>query len=329
MFGSFRLFLAIMVALSHAGVRFGGLNPGVSAVVGFYLVSGYVMTGLLRRHYSTLDAAPRFYLDRALRLYPQYLAIAALTLLWLVLTGSRNDFLQHAPGAVDLFNNLLIVPLNYLFGATDRLVLIPPAWSLGAELQFYLLFPFILLPRAGRALILPLSLVLYLCAAWGAIESERYGYRLLPGVLFMFLLGSWLHDLHVARRSRAAAVLVIVAVLGAALLAAVLWRAGRLELPYNRETLLGLALGAPALHLLSRQRRRPWDEALGDLSYGVFLAHFLVLWTVLGRVENGRDIALFLGLSCLVAHATQRLVERPALALRRRLRRRPTPQPSP
>jgi peptidoglycan/LPS O-acetylase OafA/YrhL len=39
------------------------------------------MTGLLRRHYPTLTRAPRFYLDRVLRLYPQYLTIAALTLL--------------------------------------------------------------------------------------------------------------------------------------------------------------------------------------------------------------------------------------------------------
>lgn len=50
MLGVFRLALA----LSHVNVRIGGLNPGVIAVVCFYLISGYVMTGLLRSHYQGL-----------------------------------------------------------------------------------------------------------------------------------------------------------------------------------------------------------------------------------------------------------------------------------
>ena len=44
---------ALAVAASHVDYRIAGLNPGVSAVVGFYLISGYVMAGLLQRHYPT------------------------------------------------------------------------------------------------------------------------------------------------------------------------------------------------------------------------------------------------------------------------------------
>ena len=53
MLGSLRLLLALAVAASHVDYRIAGLNPGVSAVVGFYLISGYVMAGLLQRHYPT------------------------------------------------------------------------------------------------------------------------------------------------------------------------------------------------------------------------------------------------------------------------------------
>ena len=49
MLGSLRLLLALAVAASHVDYRIAGLNPGVSAVVGFYLISGYVMAGLLQR----------------------------------------------------------------------------------------------------------------------------------------------------------------------------------------------------------------------------------------------------------------------------------------
>ena len=72
MLGTLRLVLALMVVLSHAGVRVAGLNPGVIAVIGFYLISGYVMAGLIRRHYRQPAQAGAFYLDRAVRLLPQY-----------------------------------------------------------------------------------------------------------------------------------------------------------------------------------------------------------------------------------------------------------------
>jgi peptidoglycan/LPS O-acetylase OafA/YrhL len=79
--------------------------------------------------------------------------------------------------------------------------LIPPSWSLGAEIQFYAVVPWILL--AGlRAPALAASLAVYACALFGVLNPDWFAYRLLPGVLFMFLLGSWLYDFqHEAARS--------------------------------------------------------------------------------------------------------------------------------
>lgn len=72
--GRLRYFLAIMVVLSHTQVDFLGFAPGVTAVVSFFLISGYVMTLLIGRHYNSPDRIGLFYLDRAARLYPQFLA---------------------------------------------------------------------------------------------------------------------------------------------------------------------------------------------------------------------------------------------------------------
>ncbi len=323
MLGTYRLMLALLVALSHVGVSIAGLNPGVVAVVGFYLVSGYVMTGLLRAHYSRSGGVAAFYLDRILRLFPHYLAVAAITFAWFVLTGAHTEYLRIRPTIGNLVENALVVPLNfYMFNRSDEFTLIPPAWSLGAEIQFYVVIPLLLLP-AGRRLrltALGVSVGIYLFAASGIISSDFYGYRLLPGVLFMFLFGSFLYDTHQLdqRRANKLAVFVIIVTAG---IASLLHFAGKLALPYNSETMIGLVLGVVALQLLGNLRRRSIDDAIGNLSYGVFLNHFLVMWVFFdGRVVGLGATIGYLGASVLIAFLMYWSVERPILALRKALR---------
>jgi peptidoglycan/LPS O-acetylase OafA/YrhL len=322
MLGSLRLLLALAVAASHANLRLGGLNPGVVAVIGFYLISGYVMAGLIHRHYSHPSQASAFYLDRAIRLLPQYLFYAGLTLAWHLYTQTTTPFLSRSPSPGDLLNNLLIVPLNYyMFNGSDQYTLIPPAWSLGAEVQFYLLAPFLLLWPKRLLLVGLLSLGVYLAALSGFINSDWYGYRLLPGVLIFFLLGTWLQHLHQQRQvARALVFTAVVAGLAVGALG-LLYLNGTLRHPYNFETLLGLILGLGLLHALATRKRTRWDDLAGDISYGVFLNHFLIMWTLYPQgVADGQlpgFIALCLGLSWL----TQRYIERPLLRRRHTLRR--------
>jgi peptidoglycan/LPS O-acetylase OafA/YrhL len=319
MLGTIRFLLAIAVALSHANVRIAGLNPGVIAVVCFYLISGYVMTGLIRSHYFAAGRIGSFYLDRGLRILPQYLLICALTLAWYFNGQPHTTFLGHAPSAGDLLNNLAIAPLNYyMFNGSDSFTLIPPAWSLGAEVQFYLLIPLLLIWRL-RSAALVLGGCVFAAACWGAINSEVYGYRLLPGVLSFFLLGSIMFDLRENRRSAVLLGVTLLATLAGALLLA---QGGHLGLPYNRETLIGLALGLPLLFVFGRLPQHALDNRLGDLSYGVFLNHFLIQWTVTGVPTDAAGWALYLVSIIVLSAVTQWLVERPVLAWKRRLRKK-------
>lgn len=319
MLGSFRLILALLVALSHANFRIAELNPGVFSVVCFYLISGYVMTGLLRTHYATWRAIPAFYADRGLRLLPQYFALALLTLLWFYWSHQTTAFLQYRPGLTDLLANFVVVPLNYfMFNHTDQFTLIPPAWSLGAEIQFYLLMPLILLLRT-RWLIILLSLFVFGAAAWGKIHTDYYGYRLLPGVLIFFMVGSLLYDYreHPVQRK-----LVCVGALCAVLIGvAVLWLSGHLQLPYNRETLLGACIGIPALYFLGRLPQSSWDNRLGDLSYGVFLNHFFLQWSWIGVPQSPSQWLLYILATLGLSYLTQRWIERPVLLWRKKLRK--------
>lgn len=317
MLGTIRFFLAIVVALGHANVRIAGLNPGVMSVVFFYLISGYVMTSLIRTHYLSLARVPHFYLDRSLRIFPQYLLIATLTLACYFLVHPDSYFLSRVPQLRDYLNNFAVLPLNYyMFNGSDKFTLIPPAWSLSAELQFYLLVPLLLIFRM-RSLAFVIGLAVFAVAAADRINSEYYGYRLLPGVLMFFLLGSLLYDWREQKRGLMLVIGVIAAVIGGAFL---LHLGGFLGLPYNRETLLGLLIGLPLLYVFGRLPQQALDNRLGDLSYGIFLNHFLIQWTVTGVPDSASGWALYLGASIALSALTQWLVERPVLAWKRRLR---------
>lgn len=319
MLGTLRLILALLVALSHANVQIAGLNPGVISVVCFYLISGYVMTGLLRDYYPDLQRVPHFYADRALRIFPQYLVVAGLTLAWFLATGKNTHFLRQAPQWNDLLANLTVAPLNYfMFNGSDRFTLVPPAWSLGAEVQFYLLIPFLLLLRL-RSSALAIGVAVFACAAWGLVNTDTFGYRLLPGVLTFFLLGSLLYDAR-GRHDKRDRNIMIAGVMIAALGVVLLAHYDHLLLPYNRETLVGIMIGLPALYWLGRLPQHRLDNRLGDLSYGVFLNHFLIQWTVIGTPAGTLELIGYLVLSLAMAALTQYLFERPVLRWRRGLR---------
>ena len=329
MLGTLRLTLALAVAASHAGVLVGGLNPGVVAVIGFYLISGYVMAGLIQRYYSQPSQAPAFYLDRAIRLLPQYLFYCGLVLAWQISTQSTTPFLiSVSPGVSNLLNNLLIVPLNYyMYNDSDRYTLIPPAWSLGAEVQFYFLAPFLLLWPKRLMCIGLLSLIVYLAALGGTINSDWFGYRLLPGVLLFFVLGALLQHQHqLSQHKRALAMTAGVTFLaGLALL--FLYLNGTLRQPYNFETLIGLMLGLILLQALATRSPTRWDELAGNISYGVFLNHFLIIWVLYPQGVNTAQLPGFLVLSMVFSWLSQRLVEQPLLKLRYRFRKSPQTTP--
>jgi peptidoglycan/LPS O-acetylase OafA/YrhL len=319
--GVLRLCLAVLVLLSHAGVRIEGLNPGVFAVIGFYLISGYVMAGLIHRHYDAPDRIPLFYTDRLLRLFPQYLAYAAVTLLWQLFTDSRTLYLTRNPTAIDLFNNLTVVPLDfYMYNGADGYTLIPPAWSLGAELQFYLLAPVMLLwPRWGVALCL-VSASLHALALHGVLNTDWYGYRLLLGVLWVFGIGILMYHLLRVRPLLAHGLAWAAPPLALAMYLYLRSR-GLHTAPYHQEVLLGWGLGVPLLLWVARARTGEFGRAAGDLSYGVFLNHFLLLWLLFpGGAHTPLQLAALVLCSCALSWVTQYWLERPVLAWRRNLR---------
>lgn len=274
MFGSLRLFLALCVALTHLGFTVLGFNPGVFAVVLFYLISGYVTASLLDLQLRT---PADYYKERAIRLLPSYwVALGVAAIIWFFVRPIDVYFLQHSPDWIDWFANITIIPLNfYMWSGQDTFTLIPPAWSLGAELQFYILSAWLLRTREwARWAIVFASLMVWISAQIGLVNSDWWGYRLLPGILFIFLIGAFVfrREHWIAGATWMAALTFVVGIL-----------AGIINVrPFNVETSTGLVAGIPLLALLCRIHRRRWDDILGRIAYPVFLLHFPVSWAFSG-----------------------------------------------
>jgi len=323
--GIYRFLLAILVAASHIDMMIYGYDEGVVAVISFMLLSGYVMMLLIDRHYPEPRHARRFYLDRLGRLLPQFLfySVVVLALLQFSRLGVATlPWMQYKNCPTSLiFLNFSLIGNNF-YRVLGNCMLLPASWSLGLEASFYAIAPLVLcrVNHLARALALPLSGAFFVLAYFGVLDSDLYGYRFIPGTLFIFATGAALAKPSLFATRAAASVWLF-----ALVLFAVAWFSPTIYArPYNKEVLLGILAGIPALKLLATLKFSDLDEVLGNLSYGVFLNHILLVWCAdeyLGvRSWNLESFAALMICASLAATASFYLVERPALRWRRRIR---------
>jgi peptidoglycan/LPS O-acetylase OafA/YrhL len=290
MFGYLRFLLAFLVLLSHVDVKFYGLNPGVIAVVMFYMLAGYVVSHLWENIIPHgRGKLYRFYKDRVLRVLPLYSYVAVLTLIFLAITGYADPKFS----LLRLAANFLIIPLNYYMVADTIILtspgwcLIPPAWSLGAELQAYILLPLALVNKKLKILLAAVSFGVYMLANLSVINPDYFGYRLIFGVFFIFVAGSSIQISNNSKTSPAQKrsqfgfdTLYPPLLWGFIACLGLIFTSQNLFSPaYTRETFIGILIGIPLICLFSRSKiKLPKNSFLGSLSYGVFLSHFIVIW---------------------------------------------------
>ncbi len=276
--GFLRFVLAALVVLSHMGYTVNGFNPGVWAVVVFYLLAGHVVARLWsqRPFEGTLDSVLWFYKDRALRIFPLYFAALVFGVLvwWL---GAKSYFLSLNPGLLHWVSNITVIPLSYyMWNGIDKFTILPPTWSLGVELQFYLLVPLLLLSHRVAFMASAISVAIFTAAQVGWLNTDVFGYRLLLGVLFIFLTGAV-----VECGSKSAKHAVIFACVAMLVYVLVLWGLG-VRRSYDAEVALGYVVGVPLVAVLSKVkfagRLNVAQRHAGNVSYGLFLFHFPLIW---------------------------------------------------
>lgn len=324
---SLRAIAVLFVLVFHA--KLGNFAAGYLGVDIFFVISGYLITGLLSRsmeagRFSFVD----FYLSRAKRLLPAayvvYLA-TAVAAVWILSDAEFDRYLRTLWGGLTFSANIVLwQSLNY-FAAASKYNALLHVWSLSLEEQFYFILPlamaltprrywlalavavfttslvlcFYLVPRSPAATfyLLPTRAWELALGASVMLAEPRFGERLKTLALRL----AWL----------ALAVLILVPILGPGVLVGSA-HPGLDALLVCLATALLLVGRARFLEVGPIARAGIW---LGGISYSLYLVHW-PLFAFATNVYIGQPPPLWLrmfmiGLSVLVAWLINRWVEAP------------------
>ena len=294
--GAIRLFLALAVLQSHITAHFlipanlsinNALTLGVNggyAVMSFFVVSGFLISFVLDEKYDRPGGTAAFYRARALRIYPLwwclYLIVPFITEpgLWRFI-ASRHVY--------DLVTGFFIFGSDWLlsFKAYPQHYVIPMphglelGWTLGTEMSFYLIAPFVLRSRPWTWALLAGSVLLrVLLNIEFPTETATtlwisWCYYFFPSLLCFFLLGHLSRQLY-----KKTPVPTRGAWLGLGFAALVLLIQ---DARYQYENvdfyaaILVFALCLPAIFAATKDNKIA--NFLGDLTYPLYLSHGVMI----------------------------------------------------
>lgn len=336
---------AIAVALvffAHSGLE--NLIPGGLGVTIFFVLSGYLITTLMRvEHTRNGGIGYRgFYLRRLLRLMPPLFIVVAAAALLSFLSLIDGGFTWGGMlAALFYFGNYHAIAQDFQGMPAG----IGVVWSLAIEEHYYLFYPPLaaLLLRVGRVG-LSVSLLSTLCVAilawryWLVFHGGSEAYltmatdtrvdAILIGCLMALWRNPWLDR---APAPKALNDWGIAAVSVAVLIGTLLYRDETFRLT-ARYTLQSLAI-APLIYLAVAQADRlpfRWLSArplvyIGTISYTIYLSHHVILLGLAKHWPQLNWIGLTLVgaiLTLAVAEPMRRWVEQPCAKLRKRLHRK-------
>ena len=323
---------------------------GAAGVDLFFVLSGFLITGILFDSLADSHFFRKFYARRILRIFPLYygvLTFYALSVMFFAMHYDRQLFSM----ALFLQNTGLIARPIYDYAGPSKLPL-AHFWSLAVEEQFYFIWPVVLfvvrlrrrllLVCCGFFLLCPVLRATLLLHGWDYFPVHNNTFlradSLLAGAALALLLRSRLHD----RTLRAARWLALSgAFLTAALMANENWllfKAGwwpSIGLSLRYTVLAVLFTGVLALSLqpgmLSSVCSLPVLRFFGRYSYGLYVIHlilftyfqeslkqlFQVHLTANKAVGVGLTGLICFGLSVLAAVVSYHVYEKPFLRLKR------------
>lgn len=324
--GAFRFVLAFAVFLHHTT----NYNLGMSAVLVFFVLSGYWVAVMWAQTYSkTASAYFTFLVSRLWRLTPVFALCSAISWALLYARGDAPDTIGNL--ARQIFSNTMILGYNSLPFQVNV-----PGWSLDMEMQFYLIAPLLIF-------LVSKNIYVVLACALGSLFAQRLGgSATVAPFLYFFAIGvaSARHELQPSRSLAYASLFVTLAVLflGGLVLVKDLMldephRAPLLAFSSTANVMIALLLTPWALYT-TRQKSGARDRMFGDLSYIFYLLH----WSVLGALKTGEGSYLERLALCseafvlifVASYAIWRLFDHPINLLRSGwvYRRRTPPAPS-
>jgi len=334
-----RAVAVVLVVLYHAGLH--GLSGGFVGVDVFFVISGFVITGLLLREQAGTGrtSLASFYGRRVRRILPAATLVIVTTVIatYVVLGAFYGD-----PTAVAArWTAVFLANFHFASTGTDYLAATQPPsplqnfWSLAVEEQFYLVFPALVLVtawfrrasslRARLTFVLVPIIVLSLALSIAQTASNP------DAAFFSPLTRAWELALGALVAVATPALLRLHGKVGATLTWIGLAAIGYAAVTYSATTaypgsavivpVVGTALviaggtAAPPGGAEWILRLEPF-QWFGRLSYSLYLWHWPIL--ILAAEYTGgtslpfRRNIVWLALSVLVAYASYRLVENPS-----------------
>ena len=325
-----RAFAVIPVILFHAG--FGLFGGGFVGVDVFFVISGYLITGILISELKQGSfSIAGFYERRARRILPALFVVmlASMPFAWLwLLPNDLTDFSQSL-AAVSLFgSNVLFWKESGYFDTAAELKPLLHTWSLGVEEQYYMLFPLFLSMawKLGKRWVLGLLIALaglsLALAQWLSTVKPSAAFFLLPTRGWELLVGALVAFYFADRKTRQipAAVGEAGAGMGLALVLYATFAFNK-QVPFPGLYALVPTLGAAFIivfassqNAVGRLLGHPALVGIGLISYSTYLWHQPILALARQRSLEAPSqwvLGLLALASALLGYLSWRFVEQP------------------
>jgi peptidoglycan/LPS O-acetylase OafA/YrhL len=320
-----RAFAALLVLIYHVD----WIPGGYIGVDIFYVISGYLITGLLIRELNntgTIDRAA-FYARRFRRLLPSSFVVIISTGIvgWLLLPSSMRETFGRDLIAASTYVS------NFLFALWDNdyqnLNSTPSQfihfWSLAVEEQFYLFWPLILLAlfKLGKrqGIIIGISIIAsvsFIFSLYLTLTSPIWSFYILPTRAWELAAGSLLVFLPLSKFGKPQfALMASIAIVFAAIKfddqTAFPGTAAIIPVVATSFLILSAQKWPPVMNVIGNNKFTQW---LGEISYPLYLWHWPVL--VIPSIFWARPLSLIekillLLLTLFLSDLTNRFVERP------------------
>jgi peptidoglycan/LPS O-acetylase OafA/YrhL len=316
--GLIRFLLALAVATEHASGK--SYFPGFMAVQSFYIISGFYMSLILNEKYLHKKNAYKLFIsNRFLRLFPSYWVVVLLTIFFSLtvyevthhVNGMRlSAYFQHykelnfTSFAFLVFTNICVFFQDTVcflgldkhtgslyftsnFYSSDpplySFLLIQPAWTVGLELMYYLIAPFLVKRSLYIILgIMFLSLALRLILISVGLSHDPWNYRFFPTELLFFLLGTISYRIYIAIKDKLpglnyAPVIIKASFIGVVLFTICYRLVQRVPGQEYLPILYYLIFFCTLPFIFSYTKKSKFDRFIGDLSYPIYISHMLIM----------------------------------------------------
>ena len=320
--GGLRAIAVIAVVLYHFGVS--GFSGGFSGVDIFFVISGYLMTGIIytkvvNGRFSLLG----FYLDRARRIIPALIVVSVAVLIvgYFILLPSEYEYLaQHIRSSLLFFSNVEYYHSIDYFDTSSKQKWLLHTWSLSVEWQFYMIYPIIIMMIAKlwgakhiRLVVATLALISFTSSVYLSYSNQGAAFYLLSSRSWEMLVGGLAYLLPSIHNQKLNSVFrwisIAFAMAGIALLNSLMKWPGYLALIPVVSTFFVIYLGCKD-NLLLDNALSQW---VGKISYSVYLVHWpIVVYMSMNKMDGVIYTLSGIALSIIIGATSFYMIEDPS-----------------